>query len=101
MKKEVAKPVSDILRMCGDLLTHTVWLVKNHDSEEEHLKYRSRVAYVFGELLTELVAPIHIEHPELDPFPSNSKDEQPGQSSEEPLHIGNRPGQSDPGDRKT
>jgi hypothetical protein len=93
--------VSDVLLMCGNLLNHSVWLVKNHDSEEEYLKYRRRVAYVFGELLSELVIPIHIEHPELDPFPSKPKGEQPGQSSEETPQVEKRPDVSDPGDPKS
>lgn len=91
MKKELAEQVSNILQTCGDLLTHTVWLVKNHASEEEHQKYRRRVAYVYGELLSELVAPIHIEHPELDPFPTTSGRGDPGQSSNEAPSVDNPP----------
>lgn len=83
MNKELAEQVLCLLQDCGGLLSHTVWLMKHHASEEEHLRYRKRVAYVYGELLSELVAPITIEHPDLDPFPSKPKGEQPGQSPEE------------------
>jgi hypothetical protein len=98
MKKELAQQVEHLLRVCCGLLDHTVGLVKDHASEEEQLKYRMAAAHVFGELLWYLVAPIYKEHPELDPFPSKPKGEQPGQSSKEAPQVENRPDVPDPED---
>jgi hypothetical protein len=98
MKKELAQQVEHLLRFCGGLLNQTVWLTRHHASEQEHLKYRNAAAYVFGELLCELVAPIYKEHPELDPFPSKPKGEQQGQASKENSQVENPPDVPDPGD---
>jgi len=101
MNKELAEQVLCILQDCGGLLSHTVWLMKHLASEEEHLKYQRRVAYVYGELLSELVAPIDIEHPDLDPFSSKSSGKQPGQSSEETPQAEKCPDVPEPGDQNS
>lgn len=98
--KELAQQVSYILRDCYGLLDHTVWLVKRHGSEEELPKYRRAVAIVFAELLEQLLDPIYMEYPDLDPnSPTSSKDHE-GQSSEQKPQVENHPDLPEPGDPK-
>ena len=67
MNKELAQVLACTLQGCSGLLNHTVWLMKQHGTETEFLKYRKAVARVMAELGDQLLYPIWMEYPDLDP----------------------------------
>lgn len=65
--KEIAKQVIDVLDDCSSRINESIRLVQQRCSEEEFAKYRKAAGFVMGYIYTEVVAPLHHKHPELEP----------------------------------
>jgi len=64
---DIAKQLIDTLDECSERINETIRLVQEKCSDDEFQAYRKAAGFVMGYLYTDVVAPIHKEHPDLEP----------------------------------
>lgn len=67
MKKETAKQVGDLMINIQSKLNESIIVVQNNCSDEEFKQYRKTVAYIMGDIITDIMNPIYKEYPDLLP----------------------------------
>lgn len=65
--KEVAKDVNQLMLDFGAKLNRSITLAKERCNESEFKAYRLAVGKILGEMLMEVMNPLHAEHPDLKP----------------------------------
>ena len=65
--QEIAKQLLEVLDECSAKINDSIRLVQNKCTNEEFESYRSAAGYVMGYIYTDVVAPIHHKHPDLEP----------------------------------
>lgn len=64
---DIAKQLIDTLDDCSEKINESIRLVQEKCSDEEFQAYRKAAGFVMGYIYTDVVAPLHKEHPDLEP----------------------------------
>lgn len=64
---EMAKQISELMIALSHQINESIFDVQDRCSEEEFNTYRQAAARVMGEAYFEVMAPIYLEHPSLEP----------------------------------
>lgn len=67
MKKETAKLIVDTAFHYESGLNQSLFKVRDECPEEEYKRYRLAVGHTMGDMFIEVLEPIFLEHPELEP----------------------------------
>ena len=67
MTPSEAKELSHLLARVGALLDQSAAFVRDHDSEENFLKYRAAVGKLMGDMFLDAMTPLYNRFPELLP----------------------------------
>lgn len=67
MTKNTAKAISDLMVSIGSQLTQSMDLVRSTESTEDVERYREAVSRILTEMLTEVMNPLYVEHPDIKP----------------------------------
>lgn len=65
--KELAAHVITVMDECSERINETIREVQQRCSDDEFSKYRQAAGVVMGYIYTDVVAPLHKQHPELEP----------------------------------
>ena len=76
--KEIAKRVVAVLDECSERINETIRDVQRACSDEEFKQYRQAAGVVMGYIYTDVVAPLHKQHPELEPEELKRRDAKRG-----------------------
>lgn len=64
---DIAEQIIDVLDDCSSRINETIRLVQEKCSDEKFQSYRKAARFVMGYIYTDVVAPLHKEHPDLEP----------------------------------
>ncbi len=67
MEKESARRLSDLMRRIGGEIMTAVNDLRRSESAEVYEAYKPRFGRVMGGIYDEILKPIYLEHPELEP----------------------------------
>ena len=67
MRRDIAEKIAALMVEMGAKLNQSTADVQSAATTEEFRAYRSVVARIMGEMLTEIMNPIYREHPDLKP----------------------------------
>ena len=66
--KQTSKAVLAALDSCSKQLDASLFIAKDGDCDKESYEsYKKLVGFAMGYIYTDLIRPIHVEHPELEP----------------------------------
>lgn len=64
---KIAEQIVNVLDDCSHRINETIHIVKENCSDEEFQRYRKAAGFVMGYIYTDVVAPLHNMHPDLEP----------------------------------
>jgi hypothetical protein len=64
---DVARQIVETLDECSKKIDETIRVVQQRCSKEEFEAYRKAAGFVMGYIYTDVVAPLHHKHPDLEP----------------------------------
>jgi hypothetical protein len=67
MTPSEAKELSHLLARVGELLNQSAAFVRDHDTEENFIEYRSVIGKLMGDLFLDAMTPLHKRFPDLLP----------------------------------
>jgi hypothetical protein len=67
MTKATAKAISDLMVEIGTRLTESLGTVQDAESTEDIEKYQTAVSRILTCMLTEIMNPLYLEHPDIKP----------------------------------